>query len=76
MEHEADKMVKEESLRNTSGVLRAVQAVGMVLGVMWLSGSFRASALEKEAGLDQLAQGVISDWSSRNVKRPQLNVKV
>ena len=49
MEYEAERIIKEENLRNTSGIIRAVQAVGMISAVLWFGGVFRASAWEGEA---------------------------
>lgn len=48
--YEAEKMAKEEDLRNSSSIVRAFQAVGMFLGVLWITGSFKASAQEKVDG--------------------------
>jgi len=50
--YEAEKIEREETLRNTSGIIRAVQAVGIIFGIMWLTGGWRASAWEKEEGQD------------------------
>lgn len=47
MEQEAQAFAKEESLRNTSGTVRAVQVVAIFLAVAWLTGGLRASAMEK-----------------------------
>lgn len=49
MAYEAEQIEREETLRNTSGLLRAVQGVGLILAIMWLTGSFRAAAQEKES---------------------------
>jgi len=54
---EAAKMAKEEDLRNSSSFVRACQAVGMVLGLVWLTGSFKASAQERERDEEATAEG-------------------
>lgn len=43
---ESQQMAKEEDLRNTSGIGRAIQLVGMFLAVLWIGGTLRASAWE------------------------------
>jgi curved DNA-binding protein CbpA len=47
-EFESAQMAKEEDLRNTSSFSRAFQFVAMFLGVLWVGGTLRAGAWEKE----------------------------
>jgi curved DNA-binding protein CbpA len=49
MMEENEKIAREENLRNTSGLLRTLQVVGIFTAVLWMSGTFRASAWEADA---------------------------
>lgn len=48
METEYEQVTREENLRNASGFLRTIQVVGIFMAVLWLSGTFRASAWEPD----------------------------
>ncbi|KAK9898094.1 DnaJ-domain-containing protein, partial [Cystobasidium minutum MCA 4210] len=48
--YESAQMAKEEDLRNTTGIGRAIQLVSMFLAVLWIGGTLRASAWEKVEG--------------------------
>lgn len=58
---ESEQMAKEEDLRNTSGIGRAVQFVAMFFAVLWIGGTLKAGAWEKtqsEASEhDEIARG-------------------
>lgn len=47
-EYASDQMAKEENLRNSSGIARALQLVTMFMAVLWVGGALRASAWEKD----------------------------
>lgn len=67
-------MAKEEDLRNTSGIGRAIQLVSMFLAVLWIGGTLRASAWEKEYEhllQDDLAKCIEADLRPRD-KEEQL----
>lgn len=60
--YESAQMAKEEDLRNTTGIGRAIQLVSMFLAVLWIGGTLRASAWEKDTEEeDSPAQSVEKD---------------
>lgn len=48
MAEQAYKVAQEESLRNTSSTIRAIQVIAMFVFFIWIAGGSRATAQEKD----------------------------
>lgn len=68
---ESQQMAKEEDLRNTSGIGRAIQLVGMFIAVLWIGGTLRASAWEKDNDIEGLKGAVDEHVRNDSAAPPQ-----